>query len=107
MLNTGITKITRPINAYGWGEPVGGYIKIGNIVIINISIPFLNDYNTQANILRGFPLPINSGNAILRAKINTKNTYMDCIIIGDGEMRCIGNIAKGDLLFVSGAYICR
>ena len=87
----------------------GGYVKIGNIVIVNIRLNALSDIIHASDIIMGFPTPLSMNGS----NISSMPVYIDSIpalasIYGTGELRIFTQNAvvhQGQLLIISGVYI--
>ena len=86
----------------------GGYAKLGNLVIVNLRIKFTETTSTGAmTIMSGLPQSITNTNNVAFSN-NRTNDVVNTQLNGTSlQLGLANSIAANQLLFVSGAYLCR
>lgn len=88
----------------GFGTPIGGYVKIGRMVIVNIQKFFSSTASSGTAIFGGFPVPV-STRAPLNFYNSTTGQFSTVSMTASGQMLNTIEIASNTSINVSGCYL--
>ena len=86
----------------------GGYIRIGNLVVVNIRC--VTNANLPASwtiIMSGLPKPIVRNNESSGAVSCANNKFADIVVNGVGSIACSSAVSTGENLIISGTYFTK
>lgn len=83
----------------------GGYIKIGNLVIVTLQFSAGADFAGQQAYLSGMPVPIISRGALSVYGQATTPPHMQAHVTESGYLTLSGSITNNETISVAGAYI--
>ena len=102
-MNGKITELHQLHNSGGYGNPDGGYIKNGRMVVGSTYIRLYNNYVQGMSICRADDKPIYI--VAIRILNSTMGAYYDGIIDIDGHFRIGANIDTNANIYISFAYV--
>lgn len=79
----------------------GGYVRIGDIVIVNIRVSISANISANTHIIKGLPAPAVNERAITV----TNNTGNSAMLEPTGEMYCSGALTSGGAFIAGCVYI--
>lgn len=82
----------------------GGYIRVGNIIIVNIRVFIASDIPASTHIIKGFPLPDVSLQTITVTNNKAKPSYVE---YATGNMYCDSPLTSNSVFVAGCVYIAK
>lgn len=83
---------------------IGGYYKIGYVVIFTVAIQASKNLASGDNVCQGLP-GVRANNVALRFYNHTSQTFGDAILINTGVITLKSSVSSGQSIRLTGAYI--